>query len=108
MARARKLDTWRGWLEACIREPGNPVHDEGRLMPEHLGALTGQDSRALDAIAACWELLAASDDGEPVLAAVRSLLTQLQPQCHRFARELVARSLDWDDRIRVWALTVRF
>jgi hypothetical protein len=71
-----------------------------------LGALTGQDARALSAIAHCWELYAVGDDAGRfgALDAVRSLLRAMQPQCHSFARELIARSLDWDDRERVWAM----
>jgi len=39
-----------------------------------------------------------------VIVAVRSLLANMQSQFHPFARELIARALDWNDRERIWAL----
>jgi hypothetical protein len=68
--------------------------------------LTGQDFRALAAIAACWKLYSGSDDegGRAALDAVRALLAALQPQCRPFARELIPFALDWDDRARLWPL----
>jgi hypothetical protein len=71
-----------------------------------LGALTGQDSRALSAIAHCWDLYAAGDAAgeQGALHAVVSLLRTMQPKCWPLARELIARSMDWDDRARVWRL----
>jgi len=99
--------TWQTWLRACLRDPSNPARialfRDG--LPT-LGALTGQDKRALDAISACWELYSSSDEaGERAgLQAIRSLLPALQPQCRPFARELIAFSLDWPDRARLWPL----
>jgi hypothetical protein len=99
--------TWQRWLRACLRDPSNPARNalfwDG--LPT-LGALTGQDKRALDAISACWELYSSSDEaGQGAsLAAIRSLLAALQPQCRPFARELIAFSLDWPDRARLWPL----
>jgi len=62
--------------------------------------------RALTAISACWELYSCADrDGEKAaLEAIRMLLCALQPQCHVFARELIAFSLDWSHRDRLWPL----
>jgi hypothetical protein len=59
---------------------------------------------ALGAISACWELYSNSDEAGQLaaLAAVRALLPALQPQCRPFARELIAFSLDWSDRERLW------
>jgi hypothetical protein len=100
-------ETWEKWLRACLRDPSNPARialfRDG--LPT-LGALTGQDKRALDAISACWELHSSSDEvGErAALQAIRSLLCALQPQCRPFARELIALSLDWPDRARLWPL----
>lgn len=55
-------ETWEKWLRACLRDPSNPARialfRDG--LPT-LGALTGQDKRALDAISACWELYSSSD-----------------------------------------------
>lgn len=69
-----------------------------------LGALTGQDSRALSAIAHVWQLYAASDnDGrEAALRAVRALLSAMQPKTRYLAREAIAHSMDWPDRDRLW------
>lgn len=98
--------TWRQWLRACGRDPSNPAYSTCR---HGLGALTGQDGWALTAISACWELYSASDeDGQrAALEAVRNLIAALQPQCHPFARELIACSLDWSDRERLWALVTQ-
>jgi len=93
--------TWQKWLRVCSKDPGSPIR-----LPGSLAMLTGQDIRALGAISACWELYAGSDPvGQAgALAAVRHLLPAVQPQCRPFARELIACSLDWDDRDRLWAL----
>ena len=94
-----KEQTWDQWLRACSRDQNSPA----RIARGALGAVTGTDARALRAIAACWDVYAYT--AEPaVLDAVSALLTTLQPQCWRFARELIARSLDWSDRDRVWSL----
>jgi len=100
-------ETWQKWLRACLRDPSNPARValfRDRLPT--LGALTGQDKRALDAISACWELYSVSDEAGQVaaLAAIRALLLALQSQCRPFARELIAYSLDWPDRARLWPL----
>lgn len=93
--------TWYRWLKECLRDPSSPAR-----MPSSLGALTGQDVRVLTAISACWELYSCSDEagGRAALEAVRRLLPALQPQCRPFARELIAFSLDWSDRARLWPL----
>ena len=98
-------ETWQRWLRCCLRDPTNPARIA--LLRDRLptlGVLTGQDKRALDAISACWELYASADTAgqNAALAAIRSLLRGMQPQCRPFARELVAFSLDWPDRARLW------
>lgn len=92
---------WLTWLRECSKG-GTPAD----VPKGSLGALTGQDMRALDAIAACWKLLASCDDeGErAVIAAVRALLPAMQPQCRFFARELIAWALDWGHRDKYWPL----
>lgn len=98
-------ETWERWLRVCLRDPSNRacIALSHNGLP-NLGALTGQDKRVLDAISACWELYSRSDEsGESAaLQAIRSLLRALQPQCRPFARELIAFSLDWPDRARLW------
>ena len=66
--------------------------------------LTGQDTRALHAIAWCWELYAVADEAGQLAAlqAVRCLLAGMQPQCWHLAKELIAMAMDWDDRDRLW------
>lgn len=72
-----------------------------------LGALTGQDSRALAAIAHCWDLYAVSDvAGErAAYEAIGHLLRSMQPKCWVLARALIARSMDWNDVDRIWPMT---
>jgi hypothetical protein len=71
-----------------------------------MGAITGQDRRVLSAISECWGLYASSDNAgqSAALAAVRVLLPAMQLQCYPFARELIAFTLDWPDRERLWPL----
>lgn len=75
-----------------------------RANGHNTSAMTGQDSRALLAIAHCWELLASCDDDgrRAAIGAVRHLLNGMQRKCWPLARELVAKSLDWSDRERIW------
>lgn len=69
-----------------------------------LGMLTGQDRRALEAFAAIWELLCTDGNGHrAAIEAAVALLPAMQPKCWFLAKELIARSLDWDDREKVWA-----
>jgi hypothetical protein len=89
---------WLRWIKECQNDPST----RAKIPP--LGMLTGQDHRALDAIAACWCLYASGDAaGErAALEAVRTLLSAMQPQCWPFARELIAWALDWPDREVLW------
>lgn len=90
---------WKKWLRLCAGDPSCPAE-----LPGPLGMLTGQDERALDAIAASWQLYAAGDDvaREAVLLAMPHLIACMQPKCRPFARELIAWAMDWDDRDRLW------
>lgn len=92
--------TWSQWLRACSRDPSSPA----RLPVRPLAMLTGQDTRALAAVAAAWQLYANSDDDgqAAALVAVRALLLGMQPKCRPLARELIAFALDWPDRDRLW------
>lgn len=75
-----------------------------KLNGHDLGMLTGQDHRAMAAIAACWELYASGDtEGQrAAIAAIRALLMGMQQKCWPLARELIAFQLDWGDRDRLW------
>lgn len=92
---------WLSWLRACSRDVGSPIR-----LPGSLAMLTGQDCRALGAVAYCWHLYASSDDDgtRGALGAVRALLPAMQPTCRPFARELIAQALDSKDRERLWFL----
>jgi hypothetical protein len=68
-----------------------------------LAALTGTDTKALLAIAACWELFAYTRS-TGVLNAIRNLLAEMQPSTAPLTRDLIARSMDWSDRDRYWPL----
>jgi hypothetical protein len=106
--------TWDKWLRENAKDPRTQALLPGcavrcRACPackQCLGMLTEQDARALAAISRCWELYALSDaaGARAALAAIRALLPALQPQCRVFARELIAMSLDWDDRAKLWPL----
>lgn len=68
-----------------------------------LAPLTGTDTKALLAIAACWELFAYTRSNG-VINAIRNLLAEMQPQTAILTRDLIARSMDWSDRERYWPL----
>lgn len=86
-----KKSHWKTWL---------------RANGHNTAPLTGQDARALDAIAACWDLYASGDStaANAAIRAVRELLPAMQENTRPPARELIARSMDWIDRDRVWAV----
>lgn len=92
---------WLAWMRACQKDPRSPFEARGPL-----GMITGQDARALRAVAACWGLYAGSDDDgrAAALGAIRLLLPGMQLACWPFARELIAQQLDWSDRERLWPL----
>lgn len=102
-SRAKDLNApehWLSWLRACQRGgPNHPIDARGPL-----GAITGQDARALHAFAAAMALYCASDDNgrTGALCALRALLPAMQVCCWPFARELVAQQMDWSDRDRIW------
>ena len=96
--------SWQRWIHAAA------VDDEERLgfPASALSVCTGQDIRALTAVAACWERYTVADEpGEQAaLQCVRELLTAMEPHCWIFARALIARSMDWRDRDRLWPMVV--
>lgn len=95
---------WKAWIRACVKDPNSPINLP--RVPRPLAPLTGQDTRTLDAIVACWELYFSGDyDAEHgALAAVRALLPALQPSTRVFARELIPFCGDWDHREKIWPL----
>lgn len=68
-----------------------------------LAGLTGQDARALAAVAHCWELYSVADDAgqHAVIDAVGALLAGMQRKYRPLAFELVAHAMDWSDRDRL-------
>jgi len=93
------------WARADSKDPSSPSD----LGTQSLAALTGQDTRALNAIVACWELYSCSDeDGQRgALDAVRALLPAMQPSTRWIARELIPFVLEWGDRGRLWHIVTR-
>lgn len=67
-----------------------------------LAPLTGQDGRALRAIAECWELYSYCSTPEIALCAIRALLLAMQPKCRELTKLLIARAMDWNDVDRLW------
>jgi hypothetical protein len=78
----------------------------GLTVERSLAPLTGQDKRALAAVATCWELYASSDEqgASAALQAVAWLLEGMQPTAWHVARALIAYAMDWSDIERVWKL----
>ena len=103
-----KKQTWRQWVRAVERDVqrGDAPYSRTRLFSGCLAALTGQDARALDAIAACFELYSCGDDDgrRGALAAVRALLPAMQESTRWIAREIIPFALEWGDRERLWPL----
>lgn len=97
-----KKQTWAQWARACAKDPAS----RSRLQAGTLAALTGQDTCALNAIVACFELYAISDDDgrRGALVAVRALLPTMQASTRWIACELIPFALEWQDRERLWPL----
>ena len=97
-----KKQTWQQWSRAVAKDPSSP----SEIGSQSLAALTGQDTRALNAIVACWELYAVSDEAgqRGALAAVKLLLPAMQASTRWMARELIPYALDWSDRERLWPM----
>jgi len=97
-----RTQTWQQWARAVGRDSGSP----SALGSRSLGALTGQDTRALDAIVAALELYACGDEHEQrgALAAIRALLPAMQESTRWIAREMIPFKLNWEDRERLWPL----
>lgn len=71
-----------------------------------LAALTGTDSRALDAavhIIALYNYCYSKDEG-PLLLALRAVVMAMQPQCREFVYHAIAHQMEWNARERLWAL----
>jgi len=96
-----KKQTWQSWARACAKDPESPSN----LGTRSLAALTGQDTRALNAIVACLELYANSDeDGEQgALTSIRALLPGMQESTRWIAKEMIPFVLDWPDREKLWS-----
>jgi hypothetical protein len=100
-----KQQNWKQWARVCAADPSSP----SLLKKDSLAALTGQDTRALNAIVACFELYANGDaPGQcGALEAIRALLPAMQPSTRWIARELIPFALDWLDRERLWPLVAQ-
>lgn len=97
-----KKQTWQQWVRACAKDPKSPSGFAGYKNP--LATLTGQDTRALDAIVACYGLYAVADgDGRRrSIIALRTLICAMQEKNWWIALELIPFVLDWSDRGALW------
>jgi hypothetical protein len=77
----------------------------GRLGKGCLAPFTGADWRAFQAFFHLVELLACSDlfQRPHVIAAMRSTLLCMQPQCRSLAKAGIPHVLDWGDEETLWA-----
>ncbi len=93
---SRRNDSHEGWSVGPVEWLAKNGHDTA--------ALTGQDTRAIRAIAWCWELYAVGDEAgqKAALQAVHNLLAGMQEKCWPLAKELIAFAMDWNDRDRLW------
>jgi len=88
-----------------MKRPPTPEHLKWlRANGHNLAPLTGTDTKALAAVAACWELYAYTRS-ERVLKAARELAAEMQDSTRPLARELIAYAMDWSDRDKLWPLT---
>lgn len=96
----RRADEHLRWLKLVIAE-NTPTDRRGIGALPPLGALTGTDFRALEAIDRCWALLGYVE-AETVLVSVAALAREMQESTRLFARVLIARYGDWGDMDRYW------
>lgn len=91
--------TWLRNVMADRKERGAGHPATPDLPP--LAALTGTDSKALEAIDRAWELFA-YERSDRILHAIALLASSMQESTRPLARELAARQMDWGDRERYW------
>jgi hypothetical protein len=72
--------------------------------PVELGALTGQDSRALAAFAHLLELYAVSDTAgrRSAVLAMHHTIHAMQADCRGIAKRTIPLALDWGDETDLW------
>ncbi len=94
-----KNQTWQQWARAQTKDPGS-----SKLRKGCLGALTGQDTRALSVFVSALQLYAVSDENgqHAALTAMRASLPAMQKSVHWIAQELIPFALEWHDRERLW------
>jgi len=71
------------------------------LGKETMGALTGTDTRALNAAKEILELYSYTGS-EVLLYAFAKVVCEMQPSTRWFAYHIIAMVMDWDDRKRIW------
>jgi len=98
----RRADEHLRWLRA-VAGPES-YRPEGPLVSPPLGALTGTDYAALEAIDRLWTLYCYADHPKLVIRAVALAALQMQESTRPFARELIAHAKEWTDRDRLWPL----
>lgn len=96
----RRADEHIKWLRSIIGPESFRPEGPGGLPP--LAALTGCDYRALEAIDRLWALHSYCDHPGRVLEAIALAASEMQESTRTFARELIAKNKDWNDRERLW------
>jgi hypothetical protein len=71
------------------------------LGKQAMGALTGTDSRAIEAAHSVLNLYAQTGD-KNLLTAFGTIVSQMQPKNYHMAYHLIAMIFDWCDRSRIW------
>lgn len=74
------------------------------LGPHCLGALTGQDTRALRAAVQIVELYQYCDDSQSCAQAFGLIVRQMQPSTRRLAFHAIAMLTEWEYRATLWEL----
>lgn len=95
----RRADEHIRWLKNIAS--AESFRPEGPL-PLSLGALTGTDFPALEAVDRLWQLYFRADQPQRVIMAIALTTSQMQPGLRYLARELVAHAGEWSHRDKLW------
>lgn len=104
MSKAFKEQTWRQWFRIVAAEATEDPAHPSRLRKGSLAALTGTDTRALEAFISCMKLYGYCDHPKTVLAAAGLILSEMQPSTRWIAREFIPYTANWEDRERLWPI----
>lgn len=107
MSKAFKEQTWRQWFRIVAAEATEDPSHPSRLRKGSLAALTGTDTRALEAFIACMKLYNYCDHPGTVLAAARLILGEMQAKTRWIAREFLPYTGNWEDREQLWPILTK-